>query len=232
MAEKWRNVIEGLLTKANAAGVTEAERDALIDKATYLMAKYGIEEAKARDKVTGEQVIYLDIKFSSHYRKQAKTLLAEIAIHLGGKPVFLDNSNAVRVFGYKGDLDRIKMLYASLHTQMLFGVMEASTKKPSYINGKSYNSSWMYGFVVEVGNRLHYMNKRIKTEEPDNLPVLRNRETEVDQAVDEAFPNLKYIKHDLTASSQNGFTDGFAAGRRADLGSSKLSRENRKGIGT
>ncbi len=121
--------VRKLLAKAEDAGVTPAEAQALTAKAAELMAKYGIDRAllAARRPETdrpADRVIDVDNPWA---RVQAH-LLCGLASALRCQCVILPRTgpgSRIHVFGYSSDIERTDVLYTSLLVQMWQGLAVA-----------------------------------------------------------------------------------------------------------
>src|SRR5260370_4203585 len=122
--------VRKLLAKAEAAGVTPAESEALTAKAAELMARYGSDRAllaAARPETDqpGDRVIEIPNPWA---RIQAH-LLCGLASAMRCQCVVLPTSgpgSRIHIFGYASDIERADVLYTSLLVQMWQGVAAAT----------------------------------------------------------------------------------------------------------
>ena len=217
----WRNKIEGLFAKSMAAGTTPEERDALQDKAIYLMTKYGVEEATLRKKDGSiEKPIIVKMSIGNPYAMRKAQLLGSIAHFLGGKAVGSGYAGSVviNLLGFSEDIERIKILYSSLTAQLHMDLY--SLKIPQSENAKAYRNAFMVGFGVTVTNRLEKIYNSVSAI-PGTDIVLRDRKDVIEDLSKEAFPNLKKANA-IQLSSQQGWDAGVTSGNKADLGQDRL----------
>lgn len=228
----WRSKIEAMLNKASAVGVTPEEAEAFIEKASYLAAKYGIQDAQARQhNGKTEQPIYEEFRLFPPYMGRKCDLLGAIAHYMGGGFVrnkSLSASSLVWVFAYPDDIERIKMLYHSLLAQMHIEL--ASTTIPRGEHGKSFKNSWLIGFVRGVMDSLERAKRRAMNETPGSDLILKKDFDKVLSAIEDKFGQLRELPNTAEITSDSGYTAGHRAGLSADIGQGRLSRQNRPAI--
>lgn len=243
---------------AMAEGTTnEAERDAFNVKAAALIAKYGIDQAllanagQVRDEV-GDKIITLE----APYLTDKATLLNRVASALRVRTVRrtstrTSESMEVHLFGFAADLERVDILFTSLLVQASFGIAAARPPsapgrqvggdygywyQPRQESVAAYRRSWLYGFTVAVQDRLEAAEQRAKAEadagrktgQPGTDIVLASRDQQVATRVSEVYPRLKNgPKRTLRGS---GFEAGKTAGKRADLGGTRIAGRGERGI--
>lgn len=216
----WRSKVEALLNKAQARGTTQQEAEALQEKAAYLMAKYGIEDAIARDKEHKNEKPKVE-KFQAFppYSQRKINLLNFIANTLGGRVVV--KNDTMWVFAYEQDLERIKVLYFSLLAQMHIEL--SSIRVPASVHAKSYRNSWLVGFNDSVNERIQRAYRKAKNEKPGSALAILDRTKNVEARMHEQFPDLikRHVRTNLT--SMDGYSEGVAAGQRADIGRARFS---------
>jgi hypothetical protein len=228
----WRSKIEALLNKAQASGVTPEEAEAFTEKAAFLAAKYGIQDAQARQRHGKvEHPKYVEFRMFPPYKERKCDLLGAVAYYMGGgiaRNRSLKVSSLVWVFGYPDDIERIKMLYHSLLAQMHIEL--ASAIKPMGEHGKAYKNSWLIGFVKGVMESLERAKKRAMNETPGSDLILKKDFDKVLEAITDKFGNLKELSSSAEITSGSGYVDGRRAGLAADIGTSRLSSQNKAAI--
>ena len=124
------DIVRKLLAKAESTD-SESERDALNERASQLIAAYGIDEAmlaaqdESIDKITDVSAV-IERPFARDFRD----LLASIAQPLRVKVIYSKRWNAdqdgwditARLFGYESDIRRVQLLYPHLRNQALAGL--------------------------------------------------------------------------------------------------------------
>lgn len=230
MISKIRKLLK-LAESAAALGTPEgdAEAGSANDKATELMAKYGVDQAllanrgEIKDNVTSKK-----IQIFGNYAMDRRVLLGHIISALGGKGVIFTNHRpgtyrgvtyTMHVFAFESDMNRIEFLFSLLSTQMLVG---AAAARPQYWeNKRSFRKSWMTGFAMAIYNRLDRSEKQaVSNAEPGTALVLFNRSAAVTRAQDEEYGKLGSATTRKLAGS--GRNQGYAAGQRASLGDNQL----------
>jgi hypothetical protein len=231
--------VRKLLAQAEGSGVTEAEAEAFNAKAAELIARYGIDAAllastgQTRDEI-GHRVIGVD----NPYARDKAQLLTSVADPLRCQTVHTSGLGryTVRVYGFGADLERVELLYTSLllqATRQLVHVRPANWYG-EYESTAAYRRSWLAGFTAAVYTRLLRAEDRAVAEQPaaadgtSTALVLRDRGTQVDNAVRAAHPGLRTMRHRTLSGS--GRSDGYGAGTRADLGARRVGG-NRTALG-
>jgi hypothetical protein len=218
-------------------GATEAERNAFNAKAAELIAQYGIDAALlAQDQNTAPVVADKTIRVPAPYAMDKAVLLHEIALALGCKAIIVSSARRtakgvrVHLFGFDSDLERLEILFTSLLVQAAFGL--TTTRIPWGQNAAAYRRSWLSGFTSAIGYRLREAERRAKESAEDSRPgtalVLVRRTELVDRRFTELHPYTRMQSRTLSGS---GAGDGYAAGKRADLGGSRVDQRERARIG-
>ncbi|MFF4387851.1 DUF2786 domain-containing protein [Streptomyces sp. NPDC001552] len=234
--------VRALLRKAESSAVGEEEARAYLDKATELMAKYGIEQAMLDD--AGEQVRPVDRIVVLHppYVKEASRLLGWLGQAMRCRAVYLSDKTGnrrVHLFGYEADVQAAEMLFASLRLQMLAGADHAERRyRPAGEDARAYKRSWMLGFIREVFARVNAAQQAASTAaeqggEPDVgqeeggrsvALVLADRTNVVEATLAARYPKLKKLSP--TKSKGTGYRQGVADGRYADIGRPAVSEDD------
>jgi hypothetical protein len=232
--------VRKLLAKAEAAGVTPAERDALTAKAAELMAKYGIDRAllaaaKPETDKPGDRVIDIENPWA---RVQAH-LLCGLASAVRCQCVVLPCSgpgSRIHVFGYVSDIERADILFTSLLVQMWQGLAAAGV--PSWTRSpRAWRRSWLLGFVTAVVSRVRAAEHEAACQATapaassgsQTALVLADRRLVVKRAIEQAYPQTRKTR--MTYSG-NGYSTGYAKGQEADLGGPRLGSAGSRALGS
>jgi len=226
MDNKWKDIVSKLMAKAEDPATNQVERDVINSKVSFLMVKYGIEKAMldAKDN-TQDKIVNATYNIKAPYVNQKKSLLYNIGVAFG--VVSVRSEGKMVMVGYQDDVEKVAMLYNLLLIQLHNGL--ATVEKPSYVHGKTFNASWVTGFVYEVSKRVKEAAERAKKDVRNSASgsgmdlVLRDRHTAVTHALASRFPNLKYSSSSISVSSAAGYTAGKSAGQRADIGNARIS---------
>jgi Protein of unknown function (DUF2786) len=230
--------VRKLLAKAEDAGVTPEEAQALTAKAAELMAKYGIDRAllAARRPETdrpADRVIDVDNPWA---RVQAH-LLCGLASALRCQCVILPRSgpgSRIHVFGYASDIERTDVLYTSLLVQMWQGL--AVAQMPSWTrSSRAWRRSWLLGFATAVVTRVRAAEDKAvgQATAPAAQPgssaalVLADRALVIRHNIQQAYPVTR--KSHVTYSG-NGYGAGYTQGQRADIGTARLRRGSARAL--
>ena len=227
MSDKWKLVVEKLLTKAEDGATTQAERESLISKATELMAKFGIEEQMLDFshgiKNTPNRTSY-DIQ--NPYGNLKKIMLNQLSISFGCVAV---DARDFEVFGFADDLDRVRYLYNSLLVQLF--VAMSKTEVPAGYNSKAFRNSFAKGFISTVTKRVQESVERAKQSFEDKNKmslVLRTKYESVIKAMMTEFPNTTTVTKKVHVSTRAGLMAGRAAGTMADIGQTRITGGKRE----
>lgn len=125
------------------------------------------------------------------------------------------------VTGFPSDLDAVWALYGSLLIQAQRELKK--TPPPPGIHGKTWSTSFLVGYANQIGFLLRAARDEVvKSDETHSfLPVLLNKQQEVEAAKAKAFPRLLHGSGP-TVRSTAGIYAGQAAANRADTGRGRL----------
>ena len=235
-------VIAQLLAKAEST--TEAEAEALRERAIALMLKYSIDEAtlaarsgaeRANEQVITERVpfagIYAQALAEGFYRVAEATQSVRAAV---GK--VSPKSHYVLLVGYQSDVEQIKLLIASLALQAVSALNEfwevAKHDIPSdYKPMEKFKErrQFLIGFMQGVSRRLAEARRvAVSDAGPGTELVLRNRLT----AVDEFITSSNMFKTGRASRRAYGSAlaqqAGVAAGRNANTGETAVGPRRRQ----
>ncbi|MDR7278902.1 DUF2786 domain-containing protein [Catenuloplanes atrovinosus] len=237
-ADSMLGKVRALLTKAEDRAATPAEAEAYTAKAAELIARYGLEEAIAHaaasepvrfevaDRIITVPAPYARIK-AGLLHAVARSADAVRAVTITGKVA--NGGVRVHLFGTTADLDRVELLFTSLLVQAGQQVAAAwADAKWSTDEGvRSWKGDWLEGFTRAIAQRLKIVRLRAKedagvTEGSGAELVLLNKDALVKQSVDATYPRLRAIPGRRITT--RGFDGGYAAGQRANLGGTEVSR--------
>lgn len=221
----WQNIVTNLLAKAQDSATTKEEREAFTEKATYLMAKYGVQALLDRPTNIPLDVEVIVLKVPNPYAKQRALLIHRTATALGLKAVRTTKTQEVHVFGLPEGIKSFTNLYASLWIQALLALASAQQDKPYWEHGKTFNHSYLLGFIDEVSARVRAAADRANRDHTNSAPstalVLANRSDAIEAKVAEIFPSLRKGTRSR-ANSSSGYASGVDAGRRADINQPRM----------
>lgn len=223
--------IQMLLAKASDPATTPEESETYMEKATELMAKYGVEQAMldaAKPKGEREAVTQKRVVIPGPYSLDKRVMLDKIATPLNVHTIRLQGvkpspgATVVIMVGYPSDLEQVESLFASLTLQVIRDAMRAEV--PYWDNTAAFRRTFISGFAEVVGRRLAQMYQKVQHEEeqsgaPGTALVLADRHDAVEEAYKAAFPKVRNIRRSLSGSGSHA---GREAGRRADLGGNKV----------
>ncbi|MFI7455120.1 DUF2786 domain-containing protein [Nonomuraea sp. NPDC049714] len=216
--------VRKLLAKAERTD-NEHERAAFMAAASALMAKYGIDslDPERPRQAPGDRIVTVP----GPWAKEKARLVSLVAQALRCRPLLIggaDGGHRVHVFGFAADLERADLLATSLLLQMASGL--ARVRPPGEVTAvRAYRRSWLLGFTDEVYRLLREAENRAEAEAASvgTALVLADRHAEVERAVAAAYPRIRLS---VPRTSGSGYGDGVAAGRRADLGRTRVPGES------
>ncbi|MET7460664.1 DUF2786 domain-containing protein [Nonomuraea sp. NPDC005501] len=225
MRERTLERVRKLLAKAERTD-NEHERATFMAAASALMAKYGIDALDPGEprQAPGDRIVTLPAPWA---REKAR-LVGLVAQAVRCRPLLIgrgDGGHQVHIFGFAADLERADLLATSLLLQMASGL--GRTRPPAEAAAaRAYRRSWMLGFADEVYRLLREAEERAEADHLDGNPagagtalVLADRRAEVERAVAARYPLIRVTVPRMTGT---GYHDGAAAGRRADLGRTRV----------
>jgi uncharacterized protein DUF2786 len=248
MTDTMLEKVRKLLAKAEDPACTPHEAAALNDKAAELVAKYGIDRAllaatALESDIVGDQVVAVLAPYALDKAGLLATVANALRCRSVRRKVWRGQGYAydMHLFGFASDLERVELLYTSLLVQAAYGI--AAAVVPEWDNPAAFRRSWLVGFTQAVGARLRAAEQRAASEAEaserarahgsDMAPravslVLADRDDLVKRRVDETYPRLLAAEPRRLLGS--GGANGYAAGRRADLGGVRLGRPDPRGV--
>lgn len=209
--------IRALLAKAESTPF-EHEADSYTAKAQELMARHSIDAAMVdRSRPAGSVgAERRDVLIHDPYASPKSILISAIARANHAEAVWSPSSRTASLIGFPVDLEMVELLYTSLLVQ----ATRAMTAAGSQVDGsgrsrtRSFRSSFLLSFASRIGERLAEATRQATSEAVHEhgaalLPVLADRDAEVLEARDQAFPRLS------TYSARPRHRGGWLAGRIA-----------------
>lgn len=233
------NTIRALLAKAEATPYP-AEAEAFTAKATELMARFAVDEALlwATAPSSSSAPVESTIELLRPFVTQKAVLVHAVATTLGCRSLRIgrlpDNSGErVALIGFAPDVAMVETLVTSLFLQ-LTSAMTATGAAPAGTASQvaAWRRSFIMGFTGTVTERLEADRRRAVAEtEATAAPstagastavVLRERSGAVEDELHRRYPNIRTARVSAGTSAA-GRRAGTSAGRRADLGGTRLA---------
>ncbi|HKS46726.1 MAG TPA: DUF2786 domain-containing protein [Amycolatopsis sp.] len=235
--------VRALLDRAEHPNTPEPEREAAMAKAYELMAKHSIDRAAlAAAGQAADEITTLNIRFQAPYAHEKMMLLFHIGDTYGMKAArtgSVTNPAALTIVGWRSDLDQVDTLYTSLLLQSGHGL--AAATPPAHLSGAKitvWRRSWLTGFRREVVSRLRATRRRATvqhdrehTGDTSAALVLVDRGEAVSKMFSELFPDTIRPRVSQRRTSASGSEAGRAAGRRADIGGTRVGSAGRRQLG-
>lgn len=224
--------VRKLLAKAEAAGVTVEEAEALTAKAAELMARYGIDRAMlAASRPETDKPDSRIIDIANPWAQVRAHLLAGLAAAMRCQVILLGANGPgarVHVFGYASDLERTDILYTSLLLQMAHG-LTAALPPAGVRSPRAWRRSWLLGFAAAVVTRVRAAEERAVTDAesrssggPSTALVLADRSVTIRRQMEQAYPVTRQTRLTYTGG---GYRAGYTRGQQADIGSTRIGRK-------
>jgi hypothetical protein len=230
--------VRKLLAKAEDAGVTAAEAQALTAKAAELMAKYGIDRARlAAERPETDRPADRVIDVGNPWARVQAHLLCGLASALRCQCVILPRpgpGSRIHMFGFSSDLERTDVLYTSLLVQMWQGL--AAAEVPGWSRSpRAWRRSWLLGFAAAVVARVRAAEQDAtsRATAPEarsgsqTALVLADRALVIRRNIEQAYPVTR--KSQVTYSG-SGYGAGYTQGQRADIGTTRLRRSSARAL--
>ncbi|MEV6155666.1 DUF2786 domain-containing protein [Nonomuraea sp. NPDC052129] len=221
MRERTLERVRKLLAKAERTD-NEHERATFMAAAASLMAKYGIDSLDPADtrQAPGDRIVTLP----NPWAREKARLVSLVAQALRCRPLLIgrgDGGQRVHVFGFAADLERADVLATSLLLQMATGLARV---RPPDTAIRAYRRSWLLGFTDEVYRLLREAETRAEERAPaaSTALVLADRRAEVERVVAAHYPRIRLS---VPRTSGTGYRAGVEAGRRADLGRTRVDTQ-------
>jgi len=240
--EKRIATINSLLAKARDPAATEAEARIYASHAAEVMARHAIQpqdldDARGLDGVT-ERVITVQAPFA----QEKIVLIAHIAAAVHCRSVHLRHKrnrvpSGALVMGAPVDIDRVEMLFETLSVVAQNGLATDAAGRDFITETlyQRYARNWYAAYSQAVGIRLDQIEQRTAAEvqqerdEEHVLPAgpstelaLRTRDQDAEDYYNKRFPDINKVDYQPPTMFDYGAIDGNLAGRRADIGLTKL----------
>ncbi|AVP71321.1 DUF2786 domain-containing protein [Prescottella equi] len=230
---KKLETIRGLFRKAqDVAGTPEA--DVFNEKAIALLAKYGIDEAEAlrRDSDGPAPIVHTTFNLSGKYLTVQRSLLQMIAeslhcsaITAGG--TFSSPDATDYLYGTELNVDRVRVLFSMLNSQMLVGASRVKPPAGSRTATATFRRSWMLGFYQTISERLGQAETQAtEAAGPGAALVLVDEAKRANEQLraDLLGPRTRVISNRYRGGYDPGAGDaGKEAGNRANVGDTALN---------
>ena len=228
--------IAALLSKAENTD-NEHEAEAFFAKATELMLRYSIDEARARAAGTRpvEKIVRDGIDFNWDYAPGKVQLIVAIAasqyVQVTMVPQWERTKRRCGLFGYERDVENVRMLYNSLIIQAIAAGSRSYRERSRYEGKTAFMTSFILGFAGEVGRRFREQAGNIRVEDPSGMALVDTRGSTIETAFKEAFPHLRAGRSSRTGNG-SGYGAGALAGRTADIGNPGVAGGSHARLGT
>ncbi|MEU8242117.1 DUF2786 domain-containing protein [Actinoplanes missouriensis] len=204
--------VRALLAKAEATDFA-AEAEAYSAKAQELITRYRIEEitAPAVDVVPFARRIGVD----HPYENEKASLLDAVSRANNCRCVWTPELGFSTIFGFDADIDAVELLYTSLLVQANRAMTRDEPAKGK-ARVKAFRRSFLVAYAIRIGQRLRETAEREMAGHSDLLPVLRNRDIQVREAMNKVFPTTVRARGSRVDSLE-GWESGRAAADEAQL---------------
>lgn len=230
--------IEGLLRKAEST-TNDHERDAFMSKADELILQYEIDNAQLFiNEGRKEKPILIELLLRNPYQESKYILLREISqscncrLILSRRHETDRSARYYKIVGFESDIAMCRILFSSLLIQCMMSMNKNLHLRQEYESMQYWKKSYYQAFAETVGKRL-IENRKASIENNSNasdyLPVFVERKDEVNQAVLDLIPNLRYGRGITPANSQGARMAGANAANKANIGQRGIG--SRKQIG-
>jgi Protein of unknown function (DUF2786) len=215
--------VRALLAKAESTEFPE-EADSFTEKAQELMTRYSIDVAMVAA-TSGAAVggpegrrIHLD----PPYIDAKASLVHAVASANRCRSVLLSEFGFITVFGFSTDLAVVDVLFTSLLAQATTAMVVAGrvVNRAGVSRTRSFRQSFLISFAHRIGERLQEAASASTKEAEVTfgaslLPVLVQREADVEEAVAAAFPRMRQVRSRV--SNAAGWDAGRVAADQASL---------------
>ena len=257
----YADKIAKLLRKAEDSAATPAEAEAFLIKAQALMTQYAITEdmlaaARGVNLEQHEEIVEERIRYTGVYSAALYDIGAAIARANDAKVLISNGSGkwtTMHVVGHKSDVDRIRMLDASVQIQASSALLKWAREPeslPSYYSASQKfkaRREFLFGFARGLSDQLHRARKQgeaaAAAEETKRTGgtdaegtasvelVVRGKKARVDDWMDEHYgKKLRKVSRRYSSGGYNAGSAGVAAGRRADVSNRGRVSGNQRSI--
>lgn len=217
-SQDYARRISGLLVKAEST-TNPHEAEAFFAKAQELMTRYAVSEAQLEGARQTEDnpIETRDVFCVAPYSMARTKLLHQVAMNNGCRAVILPSGNAktVQLVGYRRDLERTELLYASLSTHAAGEML-----KQNVGNEQAFRRGFLVAFAERIGERLAEARAAALADSGGLLPVLVDRSGLVEDFYRNLYPYLRKTR--VGRGSAAGRGAGTSAANLADLGQTRV----------
>ncbi|GAA0475764.1 hypothetical protein Ade02nite_41960 [Paractinoplanes deccanensis] len=206
--------VRALLAKAEATDFP-AEAEAYSAKAQELIARHSIEEALTTAGRAEVVPHARRIGVDHPYESEKASLLDAVARANHCHTVWSPELGFSTIFGFDADIDGVELLYTSLLVQANRAMARDEPAKGK-ARIKAFRRSFLVAYAVRIGERLADTTRHEIEQHSDLLPVLRNREIQVREVMQKAFPRTVRARGSRIDSLE-GWESGRAAADEAEL---------------
>ncbi|MFI7059808.1 DUF2786 domain-containing protein [Kribbella sp. NPDC050124] len=210
--------VRALLAKAEAT-IYPDEAEALSAKAQELISKHSLEELldQPDGSAVGGATTYRRIWLDAPYIDAKASLVDEVAAANRCRSVHAAQLGFCTVVGRPFDLDAVELMVTSLLAQAQRAMLAhgSRTDLVGRSRTRSFRQSFLLSFAMHIGQRLRGVADESVAAAPSLLPVLRDREAEVDELTAAMFPNL--VEKTTSITNHEGWAGGRAAAELAQL---------------
>ncbi len=222
--EKVLRKVRALLNKAESTEFPE-EAELLTTRAQELIARHSIDAALLHTShETKEEPIGRRLFIDAPYEPPKALLLQVIAEANRCRTVWHKTLGLSTVIGFPADVRAAELLFTSLLVQATTAMVQTGSRQDR--NGRSRTRSFRQAFLASytdrIGERLRgAVDDAVREAAAENgradlLPVLAERDTEVDRAVESMFGHV--TQHSVSRGwDAEGWAEGRAAADRASL---------------
>ncbi|MBM2621776.1 DUF2786 domain-containing protein [Actinoplanes sp. LDG1-06] len=207
--------VRALLAKAESTDFP-AEAEAYSAKAQELIARHSISEALTSSNRAEVVPFARRIGVDHPYESEKASLLDAVARANHCHTVWSPELGFSTVFGFDADIDGVELLYTSLLVQANRAMARDEPAKGK-ARIKAFRRSFLVAYAVRIGERLAEVTRREVAGNSDLLPVLRNRDIQVREVMQKAFPRTVRARGSRIDSLE-GWESGRAAADEAELG--------------
>ncbi len=207
--------VRALLAKAESTDFP-AEAEAYSAKAQELIARHSIEEALTSANRTEVVPFARRIGVDHPYESEKASLLDAVARANHCHTVWSPELGFSTVFGFDADIDGVELLYTSLLVQANRAMARDEPVKGK-ARIKAFRRSFLVAYAVRIGERLAQVIRQELASHSDLLPVLRDRDVQVREALQKSFPRTVRARGSRIDSLE-GWDSGRAAADEAQLG--------------
>jgi hypothetical protein len=207
--------VRALLAKAESTDFP-AEAEAFSAKAQELIARHSIEEALTGADRAEVVPFARRVGVDHPYESEKASLLDAVARANHCHTVWSPELGFSTIFGFDADIDGVELLYTSLLVQANRAMARDEPAKGK-ARIKAFRRSFLVAYAVRIGERLAQVTRHEIAAHTDLLPVLRNRDVQVREAMQKAFPRTVRARGSRIDSLE-GWESGRAAADEANLG--------------